>query len=139
VNSGALAAGGYARLATNDDSYYAVSSTTRTAFTSAWYARFASVPRELSTLTVLYRGRNTRTCSQSVALWNWATGTWVGLDSRSVGTAEVKVAKGAGGTLSDYVSGPATDGELRVRVRCTSTSGTFTVRADQLTVTYTAS
>ena len=56
------------------------------------------------------------------------------LDSRTVGTTEVRIADIAvGGTQSSYVSA---SGELRVRVRCKTTSGTFVANGNQLQISY---
>lgn len=41
-----------------------------------------------------------------------------------------------GGTLADYVSGSSGDGELRVRVRCTLTSGSFFSSGDLMKIVY---
>jgi hypothetical protein len=70
-------------------------------------------------------------------VWNWATNAWVQLDARSVGTTEVLVVRQAGGTLADLVSGTTGDGEVRVRVRCTTTSGSFYSAGDLMRVTHT--
>ena len=76
---------------------------------------------------------NSRSCNQTVSLWNNRTGAWVTLDSRTVGTTEVTLEQAAGGTLSDYVSGA---GEVHVRVRCTTTSGSFVASGNLLRVSY---
>ena len=41
-----------------------------------------------------------------------------------------------GGTLADYVSGTSGDGELRVRVRCTRSTGSFFSSGDLMTIVY---
>jgi hypothetical protein len=61
----------------------------------------------------------------------------VQLDSRSIGTTETEVAVNVGGTLANYVSGSSGDGEVRVRVRCTTSNGSFYASGDLLTATFT--
>ena len=139
VVAGSVVDGDYLQLGSNDALYYRVASTALSTYATAWYAQFSDVPRSPTALRVLYRGSNSRACSQTVALWNWTSASWVSVDSRSVGTTEAKVEKAAGGSLADFVSASTADtGEVRVRVRCTSTVSTFKVRADQLTLTYTS-
>jgi len=129
--------GGHGRLAANDGSFFEVNSTLRKTFTSSWYARFANVPRDALSLTVSYAGRNTRACSQVVQAWSYASGSWVQLDARTVGTTKVLISAGLPGALSSYVGGSAATGELRVRVRCTTGVGTFYARADYMRLSFT--
>jgi hypothetical protein len=133
IESGTLRAGTFSRLGADDNSFYEVNSTTSGTRTSSWYARFTGVSRDLSSLRVAYRGRNSASCTQTVSVWNWSTGAWVQLDSRSVGTTEVLVDRSATGTLANLVSAT---GEARVRVRCTKSSS-FYARGDQLLLTHT--
>lgn len=66
--------------------------------------------------------------------------SWIDLDSRSVGTSEVLIADRAlGGTPADYVSRNSGDGELRVRIRCQTSSGSFVSSGNLLKVVYTLS
>ena len=39
-----------------------------------------------------YRGLNSRSCTQTVAIWRWSDSAWQQLDSRAVGTTEVTIA-----------------------------------------------
>ena len=55
------------------------------------------------------------------------------LDTRTVGTTETLVERAAGGTLADYVN---STGDLRVRVRCSTTAGSFIASANLLRITY---
>lgn len=132
VQSGTLAGGGASSLSADDNLFYSVRSTTGfSPYVSAWYAT-VPVSRSLRSLSVSYRGKASATCTQTLALWKWATSSWVQVDSRSVGATEVQVDRSVTGTLTDYVSA---DGQLRVRVRC---SGTYshTASGDLLRVTY---
>jgi subtilisin family serine protease len=134
IESGSLRSGTYTRLAADDNVFYEVTSSSTATRTSSWYARFTGVAQDLRSLRVLYRGRNSATCAQTVSIWRWTTSSWVQLDSRSVGSTEVLVDRSASATLADFVSA---SGEARVRVRCTSTTQGFYSRGDQLRLVHT--
>ncbi len=137
VVTGTFRGGGASLLDADDIAYYEVNSTSTGNRTTAWYGSFGAVPNGLANLTVSYVGKNSRTCTQTVAIWRWTDSTWVQLDSRSVGTAEVAIQNLApGGTLADYVSGTSGDGDLRVRIRCRTTSGTFFSSGDLMPIVY---
>lgn len=136
IQSGSLRSGGYAQLASDDNSYYNVNSTTSGTRATAWYGRFAAVPNALKSLKLTYKGKNSRSCTQTLALWRWTTSSWVGLDSRTVGTTEVQIEKTPTGTLADYVSGSSGDGEVRARVRCTRSSSGFYSSGDLMKVLF---
>jgi serine protease AprX len=130
--------GSHTRLAADDGSYYEVNSTTSGTRTSSWYGSFSGISNELQNLKVDYSGRNSRTCTQTIAIWRWTDPIgWEQLHSRSVGTSEIKIANlTPSGALGEYVSGEAGDGELRVRVRCTRSSGSFYARGDMMRVAF---
>ena len=137
IETGTLRAGNAARLASDNNSFYQVNSTTAGTRTTSWYGRFTGVTNALSNLRVTYKGKNSRSCTQTVAIWRFSDSTWVQLDSRSVGTSEVNIANLApGGTLATYVSGTNGGGELRVRVRCTRASPSFYSSGDYMRITY---
>jgi subtilisin family serine protease len=133
LQSGSLRAGGVSSLRGDDNLFLDVASTSW-APTTAWYGRFPGVPRDLTSLRVAYAGRSSASCSQTVAVWRWATGTWVQLDARTAGTAEALVDRAVGGVLTDYVNSV---GEARVRVRCTSSTAAFVAGGDLLRLTVT--
>jgi polysaccharide biosynthesis protein PslG len=135
IQSGSPRSGTAASLATDDNSYYEVNSTTSGTRVTSWYGRFTAVPNSLRALRVAYGGRNSATCTQSISIWRWTTSSWVQLDSRSVGTTEALVELAPPGAPADYVSGTSGEGELRVRVRCTR-SASFVARADLLRIGY---
>ncbi|MDP9006569.1 MAG: hypothetical protein M3N15_06635, partial [Actinomycetota bacterium] len=114
-----------------------VASTSSSTYTTSWYGTFSGVSNSLGSLKLTYKGRHSRTCSQTVSVWRFTTNSWVQLDSRSVGTSEVQVDRLPGGTLADYVSGTSGDGQVHVRVRCTLGSASFTTSADLLRIAYT--
>lgn len=133
ILAGSLAGGGASSLAAADSAYYRVSSTTRSTFTSDWYGSFTGVPSTLSALRVTYQGSNSRTVSQTIYIYRWSSGTWSALNSKTVGTTEVRIADIAvGGTQSNYVGG----GEVRVRVRSSTTRGSFVTNGNQLQIRY---
>ncbi len=122
LQSGSLRSGGYAQLGSDDNAYYSVNSTTSGTRTGSWYGKVTGVSNNLGSLAVSYKGKSSRSCNQTVSLWRWTTSSWVVLDSRAVSTTEVPVDKALTSGLSDYVSGTSGDGEVRLRVRCTSSS-----------------
>ena len=133
IQTGSYRSGSASSLSADDAAYYSVNSSSSSTRTSAWYGTVTGVSAALRSLKVAYRGKNSRSCSQTVALWNNRTGAWVTLDSRTVGTTEVAIEKAAGGTLADYVSAA---GEVHVRVRCTTTAGSFVASANSLRISY---
>jgi len=134
--TGTFKSGAAANLGADDGLYYEVNSNTAFRRAAAWYGKFLAVPNGLASLEVTYKGKNSRSCSQTVGVWSWATSSWLVLDARSVGTSDVLIADlTPNGTLADYVSGTSGDGELRVRIRCQTTSGTF-VSGNLLRVRY---
>ncbi len=134
IQSGSLYGGNAASLNSDNNAYYQVSSTTSGTRTTAWYGRVTGVSNALTSLRVVYKGKNTASCSQTVALYNWDTATWVTLDTRSVSTTEVLIDRTASGTLNTYVSGTGT-GDVAVRVRCTKTSN-FRSQGDLMQIVY---
>jgi hypothetical protein len=103
-----------ANLATNNASYYSVSSTTSGTRTSDWYGS-TSVPLPLpagATLTVTYSGMNSKAVPQSLHLWNWNTSSWVQLNSRNVGTSEQQLSI----KLVSATPYASSTGEIRLRV-----------------------
>ncbi|MDP8909622.1 MAG: Ig-like domain-containing protein, partial [Chloroflexota bacterium] len=138
ILSGSLRSGTYSRLASDDNSYYEVKSTSSGTRTTDWYGRFSSISNALQNLKITYKGKNSGSCTQRIYVYrfNGTTG-WVELDSRSVSTTEVLVANlTPSGTLADYVSGTSGDGELRARVRCTRSYLSFYTSGDLLKIDY---
>ena len=135
--SGSARSGDATRLASDDDAYFEVNSTTSGARTSDWYGRVRGVTNALRTLEVTYRGKSSATCNQAVFLYNWTTGVWVRLDARSAGTSEAAVTVAVTGSLADHVSGTSGDGDVAVRVRCTRGDYVnFFTSGDLLQITY---
>ena len=95
------------------------------------------VSNALRSLAVTYRGKSSRACTQTMSLLRWTDGAWVQVDSRYRRRGGERGRARWSGALGDYVSGTAGDGEVRVRVRCTTTAGSFYLSGDRLAVTFT--
>ena len=72
-----------------------------------------------------------------ISIWRWTDSTWVDLDTRPVGTTEVKVAGvGPTGSLDPFVSGTSGLGDVRIRVSCSNTGASvFALSGDLLKIT----
>jgi subtilisin len=136
IQAGSLRAGTYGRLGADDNLFYEINATASGTRTTSWVGRVAGVSNAAKTLAIRYRGRASAACTQTVAIYNWTTATWIQLDSRSVGTTEIQVDRSGTGALGGYVSGTSGDGEVQVRVRCTANYG-FYAGGDLLRVTHT--
>lgn len=135
--TGSARAGSVTQLGASDNAYYQVnSSKSGGTQTTAWYGSFAGVSNDLAELKVTYEGRNSRTATQTIAIYRWSDGFWIQFDMRSVGNADVLIADiGPTGPLGDYVSGT---GELQIRVRATRGSNSFFTSGDFLKIVYDA-
>jgi hypothetical protein len=134
IKNGTRRTGDVSRLAADDDSFFEVNSASGTTF---WYGNFAGISNRLTNLRVHYSGKNSLTSSQRIRLWNYRTGKWNTVDTRSVGPSEVSLTALPGGTLADYVSGSRGDGDLRVGVRTRRSDSTrYFSSADALSVVY---
>jgi hypothetical protein len=128
---GTAQGGTAASLAADDDNYLVVGSTTKATRTATWYGAFTGVSNATTTLAASYTGKSSLTCTQTIAMWRWTDSTWVQLDSRSIGTAEVQVSNlTPPGTLADFVSGTTGAGEVRVRISCSTGTAAFSLSGD---------
>jgi hypothetical protein len=132
LETGTPRAGGAAQLSADDEAFYQVNSTTAGTRTSAWYGIFTNVPAMIQTLRVAYAGKNSRSCTETIAIWNWASSSWTQLTSGSVGTAELLRTPAVVGSPASYVGA---GGEVRVRVTATASANFFT-SADLISITY---
>jgi len=134
IETGTAGTGSSASLNADDNSFFTLNST---GSTTSWYGTFATVPKSIANLSVSYVGKNSRSCTETVQLYNWSASTWVQLSSNAVGTGELLRAnlKPNTGIASDYVSGTSGSGQVRVRVRCTG-SGSFTASSDLMSINY---
>ncbi|HZB22819.1 MAG TPA: S8 family peptidase [Gaiellaceae bacterium] len=137
IQNGAFRAGDMSRLASDDNLTYDVSSTTYSTYTTGWYARITGVSNALRSLALSVRTKHTRSCTQTLWIYDWTYGIWERLDVRTVGSTEAEVAGSLSGTLADFVSGTSGDGEVRLRLRCQTAYGTFVSSADLVRVDYT--
>ena len=135
LESSTLRSGSAANLVSDNNLYYQVNSNSSGTRTSSWQASFPAVASDASALKVTYKGKNSRSCTQTVSIWNSSSGTWETLNSRSVSSTEVLLSNLApAGPASDYVD-PAT-GQVTVRVRCVRSSSTFYSSGDLLSLSY---
>ena len=128
VLQGKRKAGDFTKLAKDDNKNYEVESTKLGTRTTDWYGS-ATLPVPLApsaVLTVAYSGKNSRTVTQSLHLWDWNSSTWILLDTRSVGNQEQLVSIGPV-PPSPYVS---LTGEIRLRILGTGTTTDFKAIAD---------
>ncbi|MDP2207964.1 MAG: fibronectin type III domain-containing protein [Bacteroidota bacterium] len=128
ITSGSLSSGTYSNLATNNASYYVLNSTTTGTRITDWYGSvtIAQVPSSISKLTVTYDGKYSRTTTQTLHLYNWATSAWAQIDSRSVGTSDVTVTN-VQVSPANYIS---TSGVIRLRVYGTGGTKNYTCSGD---------
>ncbi|MDQ4134369.1 MAG: S8 family serine peptidase [Actinomycetota bacterium] len=117
-------------LSADDNRYYTRSSTTSGTRYTSWVATFTGVPNDITGLTVTYKGKNSISCTQTVAIAQ--NGGWVQLFNGAVGTSEVAVTRTPGGAAKDYV---AADQTVKVLLQCVSGSN-FTTYGDLLTLRY---
>jgi serine protease AprX len=136
IETGRYRKGGLADLEANDSDYFRIYSSSTNPTTSSWYASFTGVTNGLLDLAITYEGKSSKSCQQTVSVWNWATAAWEKLDSRSVLGSRTLTGLRPSGALSSYVSGDTGDGEVRVQARCARTSGTFTHSTDVLRISY---
>ncbi len=138
VLTGSLQGGNAASLASDDDVYLSVRSNTSTTRTTSWQASMVGIPRNTTNLDITYKGKNSRNCTQKIHAWRWSDSTWVQLDSRTVGTTEVLISDlTPTGNLANFISGTGATGEVRIRVRCTTRSGTFVAGGELFQLAYT--
>ena len=135
IVAGSYRAGSASSLRAADGATYQVNAASGR---SDWYGRITGVPNSLRSLAFTYTGSSSAACTQRVMLYNWTYGSWAVLTSRTAGTTAATVTAAAGGTLSNYVSGSTGNGDVAVRVQCTSPSyyTAFFTSGDLLKITY---
>jgi FtsP/CotA-like multicopper oxidase with cupredoxin domain len=135
IQTGTPAGGSAASLAADDASYFSVNSNTSSTKTVSWYGKFASIPNAIVSLKVTYKGKNSLTCSQTIALYNFNTASWTVIDTRNVGAETLISEVPSGGTANAFVSGSTGNGEVRVRIECKTTAGTFVSSGNLMKIT----
>ena len=133
VETGTLRTGPFSRLAVSDNTLYEVNSTTTNPRTTSWYGSFTGVTVGSGNLKVTYEGRNSRSCTQTLAAWRWSDSTWQQFDSRTVTTSDVTIDVAPTGAATSYISAT---GEVRVRVRCTGPTANFFASGDFMRIVY---
>jgi len=126
-----------ASLGSIDGNYYALRSSFLTA--PSWYGTF-SVNPSASNLRVTYNGRSTRSCTLSLAVYRWTTGSWVSAGSSvSVGTSSPVTVTDAATSASIPAAELQSPGQVRVRASCSSSVfsfSNFTFSSDLLRLSY---
>ena len=135
ILEGSVRSGGASRLVATDGTTYQINSTTSGTRASAWYGRFTGVTNDLSNATVAFTGSTTRSCQHTLAVWSWATSSWVTLDTRTA-TSVTLADLVPPGSAADYVSGTTGTGEVRVRSRCSGPTKSFVASGDFLQLRY---
>ncbi|HMJ36243.1 MAG TPA: multicopper oxidase domain-containing protein [Baekduia sp.] len=141
IVTGSLKGGTYASLATDDSpaTYYEVNSTTVAPRRTEWYAGFTGVPAGFQNLKVSYKGRSSSSCTQTVAIWRWATSAWVQLDTRAVGASDVSIANlSPPAPQSDFRGTGASAGQVRVRIACSGPAVSFSSSGTSMNLVYDA-
>jgi hypothetical protein len=137
IYSGSLLGGDAAALRADDGSVFQVGSTTSGSRLTSWYGRVKGVSNASTRMSVIYRGSHSRSCTQSLYLWNWSNGYWVRAQQSAAGPTKTDASFTAIGSLASYVSGSGGDGDVAVRVHCTrSDTVAFTTSADFMRVTF---
>ena len=131
ILAGSLSSGTFSNLATNNESYYQVNSTTTgNPRVTDWYASvtIGETPAQVSQLVTTYNGDYSRNnTTQTLYLYNWTTATWTQIDSRTVGQTDVTITH-TQIAPQNFIS-PA--GEVRLRVHGSrSSSQSFVGRGD---------
>ncbi|HET6201502.1 MAG TPA: fibronectin type III domain-containing protein [Planctomycetota bacterium] len=121
---GTLNSGTVSNLATDNGSYYKLNSTTSGTRKTDWYGSVSvgQAPASIAALAVEYRGKYSKTVTQTLHLWDWTASSWVQINSKSAGTSEKSVTV-AFSSPAAYVS---STGEVRLRVRATRNNSSFT-------------
>jgi hypothetical protein len=133
ILSGTFNSGTYANLATNNSSHYVVSSTISGTRKTDWYgSTIISQPASsVIKLTINYDGKNSTNKTQVLYLYNWVTGSWTQIDSRSVATSDVLITNSQTAP-ANYIS---TIGEIRLRVLSSGGNKNYTTSGDWLQFT----
>jgi hypothetical protein len=141
ILAGTLRGGSATSLAADDTAYYELNSATTptppTGQHTDFYGGFTNIPTGAANLTVSFRGHNSVAGSDTLFLYNFATGAWNQLGApMAIGIADTTMTRSLAGSSAAYVS----QGALRVRVLSQRTTGTTTYfsSANLLRVTYDA-
>ena len=130
ILSGSLNSGSFTNLATNNESYYQVNSTSSAPRVTDWYASvtISESPSSVSQLITTYNGDYSKgNTTQTMYLFNWSTSTWTQIDSRTMGETDVTITN-TQIAPSNFISAT---GEIRLRVHGSRSSNqSFIARGD---------
>ncbi|HKB14909.1 MAG TPA: hypothetical protein VKF62_02540, partial [Planctomycetota bacterium] len=117
-------------LASDNNVYYVVGSTTEGTRKTDWYASalLPQAPASIAKVTVKVASKYSLAVNQKLHLWNWTTSAWVQILSRTIGTAEKAVTV----ELPSPVPYVSATGEIRLRVLGTGSSTDFTASTDRI-------
>jgi len=130
VIAGSIGSGVAGNLATNNSSYVLFKSTTTNTRVVDWYGSvfITQAPSTVNKLTINYDGKLSASKTQILYLYNWATASWVQVNSRSVSTTDVLI--NSIQTLpANYISA---NKEIRLRVYSTGGTANYTCSGDWL-------
>jgi hypothetical protein len=136
---GIITGGSVASLSANDAADLTVKSTKQNTYQRTdWYssATITQQKAQVTKLDITYDGSNTRTATQTLYVYNWATSTWQSINSQSIGTTDKTVTWSSSNPLN-YISDT---GEIRIRCYATlRTTSSFNCNADYtaIVITYT--
>lgn len=128
----------FANLAADDALYFSVNSTT-SGFTrvASWYGVHTGIPNSVTSLAITYKGKNAPSCSRTVSVRNFTTGSWTTLNGPVTVGAETQLTNLVPpGTLANYVSGTVGNGAVWVRVRCTKALSSFVASGNLMKVVH---
>jgi hypothetical protein len=133
ILSGTLNSGTYGNLATNNSSYYVVSSTSSGTRKTDWYGSttISQSPASVTKLTINYDGKNSANKTQVLYLFNWVTVSWTQIDSRNVSSTDILITNSQT-SPANYVS---PTGEIRLRVFSSGGNKNYTASGDWLQFT----
>lgn len=134
ADAGSVAGGSYADLAGNDNVYWRIASSTSGKRTASATVSFSGVAASGTSAKITYSGSNTKSCSQSLSIYNVGSNSWQTIHSATIGSTETLVTASVPSPLSSYVS---SSGQLQARIRCT-TNSSFTLQGDFLSLQYLA-
>ena len=135
VSAGTFRSSSASCLAADDTAYYVVGST-ESGPAAGFYGTVTGADNDITSLAFAYAGKDSATTTQVLSFWNWTTGRWATVNTRSVGTGLLTVRGNAVGTLADYVSGTTGTGSIRFQVLSSRTTA-FTTSGGRMALQYT--
>jgi hypothetical protein len=136
IVSGSNPSGSATNLSGIDGAFYSL----RSPFLGgpSWYGTFG-VASNASDFKVTYNGSSSRTCTLSLAIYRWTTGTWVAAGSSvPVGTSAVTLANASPSATIPPADFRSAAGQVRVRASCSGgfSFTSFTLSSDLLQLSY---